>query len=53
MTKEAGVQLIVSEDVARHAAADLDRFPAMEIMVRGRVQPLTIRSIPLGSDLAG
>ncbi|HEV2672970.1 MAG TPA: adenylate/guanylate cyclase domain-containing protein [Aliidongia sp.] len=53
MTKEAGVQLIVSEEVARHAAADLDRFPAMEIMVRGRVQPLTIRSIPLGSDLAG
>jgi adenylate cyclase len=53
MTKEHGVQLIVSEDVARHAAADLNRFPAMEIMVRGRVQPLTIHSIPLGSDLAG
>jgi len=53
MTKEAGVQLIVSEDVARHAAADLDRFPGMEIMVRGRVQPLTIRAIPLGSDLVG
>jgi adenylate cyclase len=51
MTKDHGVQLIVSEEVARHAAADLDRFPAMEIMVRGRVQPLTIRSIPLGSDL--
>jgi len=52
MTKEAGVELIVSEDVARHAAANLDRFPSMEIMVRGRVQPLTIRSIPLGSDVA-
>jgi len=51
MTKDHGVQLIVSEDVARHAAADLHRFPAMEIMVRGRVQPLTVRSIPLGSDL--
>ena len=53
MTKEAGVQLIVSDEVARHATADLDRFPAMEIMVRGRVQPLAIRAIPLGSDLAG
>ena len=53
MTKDEGVQLIVSEDVARHAAADLDRFPTMEIMVRGRVQPLAIRAIPLGSDLAG
>ncbi|GGF22124.1 adenylate/guanylate cyclase domain-containing protein [Aliidongia dinghuensis] len=52
MTKEAGVELIVSEIVARHAATDLDRFPALEIMVRGRAQPLTIRSIPLGSDLA-
>ncbi|MDB5364044.1 MAG: adenylate/guanylate cyclase [Rhodospirillales bacterium] len=53
MTKDHGVQLIVSEEVARHAAANLDRFPVMEIMVRGRVQPLTIRGIPLGSDLAG
>jgi adenylate cyclase len=53
MTKDQGVQLIVSEDVARHAATDLSRFPALEIMVRGRVQPLTIRSIPLGSDLDG
>ena len=51
MTKDHGVQLIVSAEVARHAATDLDRFPAMEIMVRGRAQPLTIRSIPLGSDL--
>ena len=53
MTKEQGVQLIVSEEVARHALTNLDRFPAMEIMVRGRVQPLTIRCIPLGSDLVG
>ena len=53
MTKEQGVQLIVSAEVARHAAADLDRFPEMEIMVRGRTQPLTIRTIPLGSDLDG
>lgn len=53
MTKDQGVQLIVSEEVARHAETNLDRFPAMEIMVRGRVQPLTIRCIPLGSDLAG
>ena len=52
MTKEQGVQLVVSEEVARHAAADLHRFPATEIMVRGRAQPLTIRSIPLGSDLS-
>jgi adenylate cyclase len=51
MTKEQGVQLIVSEEVARHAETNLDRFPAMAIMVRGRVQPLTIRCIPLGSDL--
>jgi len=51
MTKDQGVQLIVSEEVARHAETNLDRFPAMEIMVRGRVQPLTIRCIPLGSDL--
>jgi adenylate cyclase len=53
MTKEHGVQLIVSEDVARHAATDLRRFPEMEILVRGRAQPLMVRSIPLGSDLAG
>jgi adenylate cyclase len=53
MTKETGVQLIVSEEVARHAAADLDRFPALEIIVRGRTQPLKIHNIPLGSDVAG
>ena len=52
MTKDQGVQLIVSEEVARHAATNLERFPAMEIMVRGRVQPLAIRCVPLGSDLA-
>lgn len=47
MTKEYGAQLVISEDVARLAGVDLEKFPRHELDVRGRaanVQALVVKS---------
>jgi adenylate cyclase len=45
LTKEYGCQLVVSEDVARHAGVDLAAFPAHEIAVRGRTHPVRVHMV--------
>ena len=47
MTKEFGVQLVVSEEVARRGALDLDRFTARAVEVRGLAD--TMRVCVIGS----
>ena len=56
MTKELGAQLVVSDPVVRHAGLDLSEYPAQDIEVRGRAQPLSVRivknaqTLPLAAD---
>ena len=38
-------QLVVSVDVARHAALDLSRFPAHDLTVRNRAGQIAVRVI--------
>ncbi len=45
LTKEFGVQLVVSEPVARHATVDLAAFPDRQIEVRGRSGTLRIHLV--------
>lgn len=53
LTKEHGVQLVVSASVAERAGCDLRGVPAIEIAVRGRSRPLQVylvedaRSLPV------
>jgi adenylate cyclase len=42
MTKEFGVQLVFSEDVARHAGIDTEPLESRDITVRGRREPVRI-----------
>src|SRR5206468_2539806 len=43
--------LVVSEDVARHAALDLSRFPAHDLTVRNRAGQIAVRVIDRVSTL--
>jgi adenylate cyclase len=51
MTKELGVELVVSEAVAERANLDLNLFAAEEVEIRGRRQPLRVRAIPEAATL--
>ena len=53
MTKEMQCQLIVSADVEEHSKIDLEAFPSREVEVRGREEPLIIRTINKSVDLPG
>jgi adenylate cyclase len=44
-TKDYSAQLVVSEAVARHATLDLSNFPAHDLTVRNRAEPVPIRVI--------
>jgi adenylate cyclase len=44
-TKDYNAQLVVSVDVARHAALDLSRFPAHDLTVRNRAGQIAVRVI--------
>jgi adenylate cyclase len=44
-TKDYDAQLVVSVDVARHAALDLTRFPAHDLTVRNRAGQIAVRVI--------
>jgi adenylate cyclase len=46
LTKEYDCQLVISEEVARRAGADVAGFPAHELNLRGRVERLVIRVVP-------
>ncbi|MGE0735458.1 MAG: adenylate/guanylate cyclase domain-containing protein [Alphaproteobacteria bacterium] len=51
MTKELGVQLVVSERVARLGGVDLSGFPMHDVAVRGREASLKIRAIADACEL--
>ncbi|MGQ0674603.1 MAG: adenylate/guanylate cyclase domain-containing protein [Rhodospirillales bacterium] len=51
LTKEFLCQLIVSEDAAARAGADLTGFQRREIEVRGRRMKMAIRVVPLATHL--
>ena len=42
LTKEYGCQLVISEEVARHAGVEVDSFPRYQLTVRNRHEPLAI-----------
>ena len=50
-TKSYGVQLVVSDIVARHAGVDLGAFPLREIEIRGREEKLAVRIVASAKDL--
>ncbi len=50
-TKDYAAELVVSEDVARHAALDLSRFPAHDLTVRNRAGHVAVRVIAQVSTL--
>ncbi len=52
LTKEFGVQLVVSRRVARRADVALDDFPSRELEVRGRSRPMTAFLIDDAEQLA-
>ena len=51
LTKEFGVELVLSDHVAKRAAIDLDIFDMREAEIRGRREPLAIRIVPNAADL--
>jgi adenylate cyclase len=50
-TKDHGAELVVSEDVARHAGLDLSAFPAHDLEVRNRAGRVGVRIIARVADL--
>jgi adenylate cyclase len=42
LTKEYGCQLVISEQVAKHAGINVDLFPRHDLTVRNRREALTI-----------
>jgi adenylate cyclase len=51
LTKEFGVQLVVSARLAERAGVDLQAFELHEIEIRGRRRPLGVRVVPDASEL--
>ncbi len=51
LTKEFGVELVVSEEVARRAGSDLSAFPRQEIEIRGKRQMLAVRTLASAAEL--
>jgi class 3 adenylate cyclase len=50
-TKDHNAELVVSEDVARHAGLDLSAFPAHDLAVRNRAGRVGVRIIARVADL--
>jgi hypothetical protein len=51
MTKEFGVQLVVSGDLEKLAGADLSSFEQREIEVRGRKDRMSVRLVKNAVEL--
>jgi len=50
-TKDFQAELVVSDDVARHAGVDLAAFPAHRLEVRNRTEPVAVRVVARVADL--
>jgi adenylate cyclase len=44
-TKDYGAEMVVSEDVARHARLDLSGFPGHDLAVRNRAGRVAVRVV--------
>lgn len=53
LTKEYGVQLVVSRRVAKRAGVNLKQFPRQEIEIRGRTAPMPVYLVGSALDLYG
>ena len=53
LTKEYGCQLVISEEVAKHAGMNVDSFPCHDLTVRNRREALTIYVIKDVQEAAG
>ena len=53
LTKEYGCQLVISEEVAKHAGVNVDSFPCHDLTVRNRREALTIYVIKDVREAAG
>jgi adenylate cyclase len=51
MTKEAGAQLILSDDVGARAGVDLSKFELMQVSVRGRAGTVNVRRVVSALEL--
>jgi adenylate cyclase len=51
LTKHYGCQLVVSDIVASTAGVKMDGFPVHEVTVRGRTEPLAVRSVGAMNEL--
>ncbi len=51
LTKEFGVELVVSEDVVRRAGLDFAAFPSAEVEIRGKREMLAVRTIASAAEL--
>ncbi|MEH2471475.1 adenylate cyclase [Nitrobacteraceae bacterium AZCC 2161] len=52
MTKSLASEAIVSEDVCKMAGVDADALPAQEVPIRGRVEPMIVRTVADAKVLA-
>lgn len=53
LTKEYGCELVVSEETVLRAGLDLSAFASHEIEIRGKREPLTVRTLASAADLPG
>ncbi|MGA8382246.1 MAG: adenylate/guanylate cyclase domain-containing protein [Stellaceae bacterium] len=51
LTKEFGVELVVSEDVVRRAGLDFAAFPSREVEIRGKREMLAVRTLASAAEL--
>ena len=53
MTKELGCQVVLSDEVRKTAGIAADALPSTEVTIRGRAEPLTVRTVADAAMLAG
>ena len=53
MTKELGCKVVVSEDVFRTAGISADALPRLDVAIRGRDEPIAVRTATDPTVLAG
>lgn len=51
LTKEYGVELVISDDLARRAGFDASAYPSRAAEIRGRSETLLVRPIPRARDI--
>jgi adenylate cyclase len=53
LTKELGCGVVISEDVRKAAGIAPDAMPSLEVPIRGRANPLIVRTAASAADLPG